>query len=86
VKKPKIKLTTSSTPKANGAGTPKSASKGQSDAKGSKSKPKKAKEAEEKVDKEVLTPKEPELTPAEKSARKEVSARCLHFPVERRWI
>jgi hypothetical protein len=73
VKKPKIKLHTNSTPKAaNGTtATPKSA-KTSSDPKSAKSK-KKAKDSEKKREKEA-TPKEPELSPEEKHARKEVSS------------
>lgn len=73
VKKPKIKLNTSSTPKtANGAGTPKSAGAG-SAAKAANVKPKKAKEAAEK---KADTPKEPKMSPEERHKRKEVSGRA----------
>lgn len=74
MKKPKIKLTTSSTPKTtNGtASTPKS-SKAKDESKATKSKPKKStKEPAEKMEKEVAAPKEPELTADEKHQRKEV--------------
>ncbi|KAH7035286.1 uncharacterized protein B0I36DRAFT_382029 [Microdochium trichocladiopsis] len=57
VKKPKIKLTSSSTPKANGVASPKDAS---SKTLKVKAKPKK-----------VETPKEPELSPEEKKERKQ---------------
>ncbi|RBQ84237.1 hypothetical protein VDGD_04190 [Verticillium dahliae] len=67
-KKPKIKLTTSSTPKAtNGTSTPKAAK--ESAAKPAKTKSKKD-GAEKKAEKE--TPKEPELSAEEKHQRKEV--------------
>ncbi|KAK8089480.1 hypothetical protein PG997_004441 [Apiospora hydei] len=68
VKKPKIKLTTSSTPKAaaNGAQSPKNGK--ESTTKASKPKSKAAKkDAEEKP----AAPKEPELTPEERHVRKE---------------
>ena len=70
MKKPKIKLTTSSTPKtANGAAaTPKSSKAAES--KSAKSKSKKAKEADEA--KAEAAPKEPELSAEDKRARKEV--------------
>ncbi len=71
VKKPKIKLTSNSTPKANGSAAPKP-SKAGSDSKNAKAKPKKTKEAEEKKPEKEVTPKEPELTPEEKHQRKEV--------------
>ncbi|KAK9417231.1 hypothetical protein SUNI508_09035 [Seiridium unicorne] len=72
VKKPKIKLTTSSAPKAatNGVSSPKDSS-----SKTTKTKtktPKPAKDSEgEKAKKEPVAPKEPEYTPEEKHARKE---------------
>lgn len=74
VKKPKIKLTTNSTPKtANGAAAAPKAAKPAAEAKAAKAKPtKKTKETEEKKEKEAATPKEQELTPEEKHARKEV--------------
>ena len=76
VKKPKIKLTTNSTPKpANGTTpTPSKAAKSVAD-KTAKAKAKKPKETEEKkvVEEKVATPKEPELSPEEKHVRKEVS-------------
>lgn len=68
VKKPKIKLTSSSAPKTADGTTPKSGK----DVNAAKPKPKRS--AEEK--KVVEAPKEPELTPEEKHARKEV----------RRWL
>lgn len=71
VKKPKIKLTSSSTPKTNGAAPAKPAKT--AEPKAAKPKAKKAKEAEEKkAEKEPATPKEPKLTPEEKHQRKEV--------------
>ncbi|KAF4587862.1 PWWP domain-containing protein [Ophiocordyceps camponoti-floridani] len=79
VKKPKIKLNTSSTPKtANGAATPKSA--GASAAKGSKSKPKKAKDG---GDKKAETPKEAKMTPEERRARKEKEVLYLRHKLQR---
>lgn len=71
-KKPKIKLTTSSTPKTtNGtASTPKA----KDESKSAKAKSKKSsKETVDKAEKEVATPKEPEYTAEEKHQRKEVS-------------
>lgn len=79
MKKPKIKLTTSATPKAaNGAAaSPKSAKAAQP--KSAKSKAKKAKNAEEAeeevVEKEDVAPKEPELSPEDRRVRKEVLCR-----------
>jgi hypothetical protein len=68
VKKPKIKLTTSSTPKTTNGATPKAAAPAPAaDAKPSKQKPKKA------VEKKV----EPKLTPQERHARKEVCGLSL---------
>lgn len=71
VKKPKIKLTTSSTPKtANGTA---SATKAKEEPKSAKAKSKKSsKETADKAEKEVATPKEPEYTAEEKHQRKEV--------------
>ena len=74
VKKPKIKLTSNSTPKgANGTQSPTPAK--ESKASKSKSKQSKAaKEAEAKAEEEAAAAaKEPELTPEEKHLRKEVS-------------
>ncbi|CAJ2501772.1 Uu.00g046250.m01.CDS01 [Anthostomella pinea] len=72
VKKPKIKLTTSSTPKtANGVQSP---TPGKDSAKPVKVKAKSAKggkDAESKKEKEPVAPKEPELTDQEKHTRKE---------------
>ncbi|KYK55419.1 PWWP domain-containing protein [Drechmeria coniospora] len=66
-KKPKIKLNTSSTPKAvNGAATPKST--GSKAAKATKGKPKKTKEVADKKE----NAKESKMTPEERHARKEV--------------
>ncbi|KAM9882650.1 PWWP domain-containing protein [Verticillium dahliae] len=74
-KKPKIKLTTSSTPKAtNGTSTPKAAK--ESAAKPAKTKSKKD-GAEKKAEKE--TPKEPELSAEEKHQRKESRQREVLF-------
>lgn len=70
VKKPKIKLNTSSTPKtANGAATPNFA--GGAAVKPSKAKPKKAKEGGENKDE---TPKQAKMSTEERRARKEVRA------------
>jgi hypothetical protein len=77
VKKPKIKLNTSSTPKtANGVPTPKSA-KEPSASKPAKPKTKKVpKDGEDKkAEKEIVAAKEPELSAEEKHVRKEVSSR-----------
>ncbi len=72
VKKPKIKLTTSATPKvANGAtSTPKSTKA--ADSKSAKSKNKKKDADEAKVEKEASAPKEPELSPEDRRVRKQV--------------
>ncbi|KAL2018871.1 hypothetical protein VTK56DRAFT_296 [Thermocarpiscus australiensis] len=85
VKKPKIKLTTSSTPKAaNGStSTPKSTKAAESKS-ASKSKPKKAKEAEEKkAEKVVAAPKEPELSPEDRHARKEKEVLFLRHKLQK---
>ncbi len=80
VKKPKIKLTSNSTPKAaNGVQmTPKSSKASAS--KPSKSKSSKERKAEEKKTEEVQVPKEPELSLEEKHMRKEVRT---HVPFSR---
>ncbi|OIW35364.1 hypothetical protein CONLIGDRAFT_566910 [Coniochaeta ligniaria NRRL 30616] len=86
VKKPKIKLTTSSTPKTtNGtASTPKSA-KAKDDSKPTKSKSKKiSKETADKTtEKEVAAPKEPEHTAEEKHQRKEKEVLFLRHKLQR---
>jgi hypothetical protein len=76
VKKPKIKLTTSATPKAaNGAtATPKS-TKQAAESKSSKAKSKK-KDADEKKAEKESTPKEPELSAEDKHVGKEVCWRA----------
>lgn len=80
VKKPKIKLNTSSTPKtANGVATPKSAG-GDSAAKSAKSKLKKGKEG---GDKKPEPPKEPKMTPEERHARKEKEVLYLRHKLQR---
>lgn len=70
MKKPKIKLTTSSTPKTAqaAASTPKTAKASEPKA----TKPKAKKADEKKVEKEVAAPKELEISPAERHAKKEV--------------
>ncbi|PNY23609.1 PWWP domain-containing protein 3 [Tolypocladium capitatum] len=79
VKKPKIKLNTSSTPKtANGAATPKSA--GGSTAKSVKAKPKKAKDGGEKM---AEAPKEVKMTAEERHARKEKEVLYLRHKLQR---
>ncbi|KND90157.1 PWWP domain-containing protein 3, partial [Tolypocladium ophioglossoides CBS 100239] len=79
VKKPKIKLNTSSTPKtANGAGTPKSA--GGSTAKSVKAKPKKTKEGGEK---RAEAPKETKMTAEERHLRKEKEVLYLRHNLQR---
>ncbi|POR31840.1 PWWP domain-containing protein 3 [Tolypocladium paradoxum] len=79
VKKPKIKLNTSSTPKtANGAATPKSA--GASTAKSAKAKPKKAKEGGEKKSE---APKEAKMTAEELHARKKKEVLYLRHKLQR---
>ncbi|KAK4237851.1 hypothetical protein C8A03DRAFT_34150 [Achaetomium macrosporum] len=83
VKKPKIKLTTSATPKAaNGAtSTPKSAKTAES--KGAKPKSKKAKEADEKAEKEVTAPKEPEISSEERHLRKKKEVLFLRHKLQK---
>ncbi|KAJ4295695.1 hypothetical protein N0V88_004397 [Collariella sp. IMI 366227] len=82
VKKPKIKLTTSATPKAtNGAAaTPKSA---KAETKAAKPKSKKKDADEKKADKEAVTPQEPELTPEIKHARKEKEVLFLRHKLQK---
>jgi len=86
VKKPKIKLTTNSTPKpANGTTpTPSKAAKSVAD-KTAKAKAKKPKETEEKkvVEEKVATPKEPELSPEEKHVRKEKEVLFLRHKLQK---
>lgn len=68
VKKPKIKLVPSSTPKTNGTtSTPKASSKA-TESKSAKSKT----TTDAPAEKEMSVPKEPEYTPEERHARKEV--------------
>ncbi|KAK4131873.1 hypothetical protein BT67DRAFT_137269 [Trichocladium antarcticum] len=89
VKKPKIKLTTSATPKAaNGAAaSPKSAKAAQP--KSAKSKAKKAKNAEEEeeeeavVEKEDVAAKEPELSPEDRRVRKEKEVLFLRHKLQK---
>ncbi|SPQ19411.1 3bd56652-4e37-41c1-bed5-64768552086b [Thermothielavioides terrestris] len=85
VKKPKIKLTTSATPKAaNGgaASTPKSGKAGES--KSAKAKSKKAKEEGDKeVEKEAPAPKEPELSAEDKHARKKKEVLFLRHKLQK---
>ena len=71
VKKPKIKLTTSATPKAANGGTSTPKSTKAADSKSSKAKSKK-KDADEKKSEKESTPKEPELSAEDKHVRKEV--------------
>ncbi|KJZ76612.1 hypothetical protein HIM_03948 [Hirsutella minnesotensis 3608] len=79
VKKPKIKLNTSSTPKvANGTATPKSV--GGSTAKAAKGKAKKSKDTTEK---KPETPKEAKMTPEERHARKEKEVLYLRHKLQR---
>ncbi|ODA81973.1 hypothetical protein RJ55_00478 [Drechmeria coniospora] len=78
VKKPKIKLNTSSTPKAvNGAATPKST--GSKAAKATKGKPKKTKEVADKKE----NAKESKMTPEERHARKEKEVLYLRHKLQR---
>ncbi|EQL02922.1 PWWP domain-containing protein [Ophiocordyceps sinensis CO18] len=79
VKKPKIKLNTSSTPKtANGAATPNFA--GGAAVKPSKAKPKKAKEGGENKDE---TPKQAKMSTEERRARKEKEVLYLRHKLQR---
>lgn len=78
VKKPKIKLNTSSTPKAaNGTSTPKT-----KDESAAKSKPK-SKKAKETAEKKAEAPKEPKLTPEERLTRKEVRPHLIVIALTR---
>ncbi|KAI2638183.1 hypothetical protein GGS21DRAFT_458885 [Xylaria nigripes] len=83
VKKPKIKLTNTSTPKAaNGVQSPAA----KDSAKSSKAKAQSAKgskAADSKKEKEPAAPKEPELTPEERRARKEKEILFLRHRLQR---
>ncbi|KAJ2967899.1 hypothetical protein NUW58_g10341 [Xylaria curta] len=83
VKKPKIKLTGTATPKAaNGNQSP--ATKDSSKPAKTKTKSSKGgKEADSKKEKEPAAPKEPELTPEEKRARKEKEILFLRHRLQR---
>ncbi|KAI0508409.1 hypothetical protein F5B22DRAFT_404603 [Xylaria bambusicola] len=82
VKKPKIKLTGTSTPKtANGIQSP--ATKDSAKSAKAKSKSKGSKEADNKKEKEPAAPKEPELTPEERRARKEKEILFLRHRLQR---
>ncbi|KAI0104814.1 hypothetical protein GGR51DRAFT_220832 [Nemania sp. FL0031] len=83
VKKPKIKLTNASTPKAaNGTQAP--TAKDSSKPTKTKAKSSKAgKEGDSKKEKEPVAPKEPELTPEEKRARKEKEILFLRHRLQR---
>ncbi|KAK3335532.1 hypothetical protein B0T19DRAFT_10915 [Cercophora scortea] len=85
VKKPRIKLTVNSTPKtANGASSTPKAAKATAEPKASKTKTKKTKEVEEKkVEKEASVPKDPELSPEEKHARKEKEVLFLRHKLQK---
>jgi hypothetical protein len=86
-KKPKIKLTTSSTPKAaNGASaTPKSSGKASEtkSTKSSKSKKKDTSEDKTAAASKEPTPKEPSLTPEERHARKEKEVLFLRHKLQK---
>ncbi|KAI0972526.1 hypothetical protein F4678DRAFT_42285 [Xylaria arbuscula] len=83
VKKPKIKFTATSTPKtANGVQSPAT----KDSAKSTKAKTKSSKggkEADNKKEKEPTAPKEPELTPEERRARKEAKILFLRHRLQR---
>ncbi|TGJ86922.1 hypothetical protein E0Z10_g1803 [Xylaria hypoxylon] len=82
VKKPKIKLTGTSTPKtANGVQSP--ATKDSTKPTKAKAKSSKGGKEESKKEKEPPAPKEPELTPEEKSARKEKEILFLRHRLQR---
>ncbi|KAI0164809.1 hypothetical protein GGR57DRAFT_212850 [Xylariaceae sp. FL1272] len=85
VKKPKIKLTGSSTPKnANGVQSPSAAKEATKPLKVKAKSSKAAKDADSKKEKEVAaTPKEPELTPEEKRVRKEKEILFLRHRLQR---
>ncbi|KAK0730678.1 hypothetical protein B0H67DRAFT_639153 [Lasiosphaeris hirsuta] len=84
VKKPKIKLTVNSTPKtANGTAPAPKSTKVATEGKATKAKSKKAKETEEKVENEVVAPKEPELSPEEKHARKKKEVLFLRHKLQK---
>ncbi|CAM1507190.1 Fc.00g068310.m01.CDS01 [Cosmosporella sp. VM-42] len=77
VKKPKIKLNTSSTPKVAANGTPKA-----KDESAVKSKPK-AKKAKDSAEKKAEAPKEPKMTPEERLTRKEKEVLYLRHKLQR---
>lgn len=83
VKKPKIKLTSTSTPKnSNGVQSP--ATKDSTKPTKAKAKSSKgAKDADSKKEKEPVAPKEPELTPEERRARKEKEILFLRHRLQR---
>jgi hypothetical protein len=81
VKKPKIKLTNVTTPKnANGVQTP---TKDSAKPNKAKAKSKGGKEADGKKEKEAAAPKEPELTPEERRARREKEILFLRHRLQR---
>ncbi|KAI0432952.1 hypothetical protein F5Y09DRAFT_113895 [Xylaria sp. FL1042] len=83
VKKPKIKFTGTSTPKtANGVQSPATKESTKS-AKGKTKSSKGGKEADSKKEKEPAAPKEPELTPEERRARKEKEILFLRHRLQR---
>lgn len=77
VKKPKIKIVPSSTPKTNGAtSTPKTSTE-------SKSATSKSKTTDAPAEKEMSVPKEPEYTPEERHARKEKEVLFLRHKLQK---
>ncbi|KAI1423966.1 hypothetical protein F5Y12DRAFT_754947 [Xylaria sp. FL1777] len=83
VKKPKIKFTGTSTPKtANGVQSPATKDSTKS-TKGKSKSSKGGKEADNKKEKEAAAPKEPELTPEERRARKEKEILFLRHRLQR---
>ncbi|KAI1132084.1 hypothetical protein F5Y10DRAFT_261563 [Nemania abortiva] len=82
VKKPKIKLTSTSTPKAANGAQP-SAKDSTKPTKTKAKSSKGGKEGDSKKEKEPVAPKEPELTPEEKRARKEKEILFLRHRLQR---
>lgn len=82
VKKPKIKITSNSTPKAVNGSTPKGTKP--SEPKAAKAKAKKeGKTEDKKAEKEVQVPKEPELSPEERHQRKEKEVLFLRHKLQK---
>ncbi|KAJ8126142.1 hypothetical protein O1611_g7497 [Lasiodiplodia mahajangana] len=83
VKKPKIKLTSTSTPKAANGTQPPAAKDSSKPTKTKAKSSKGGKDGDSKKEKEPVAPKEPELTPEEKRARKEKEILFLRHRLQR---